>query len=225
MRAELLDFYVDQTTTPQFVANAPSEAEYSCRSWLSVNPMELEMEPKSQVLVRYSVRVPAEATQRSYHCALGFRTLPTVTEASETAGTTIVTAVRMIAVFYLTVGNPVVSGVIKDVKLEPVSSPSGTSWRAVVIMENAGLMLYRPIGNIDVIDANGMVLESLKMSASPALPMRQQRYLVPLKSSLSPGPYTLRARVEVGGEVQETSVAVMAEVPAPPSEIPLAPPK
>src|SRR3989442_1191673 len=56
VRVELLDLYVDEAMTPQFVANAPAEAEYSCRSWLSVNPMELDLGPRSQVSVRFTVR-------------------------------------------------------------------------------------------------------------------------------------------------------------------------
>ena len=63
IRAEMLDFYVDETTTPQFIANAPAEAEHSCRAWLSLNPMELEVGSKSQAVVRYTVRVPANASE------------------------------------------------------------------------------------------------------------------------------------------------------------------
>jgi hypothetical protein len=64
VRVELLDLYVDENTTPQFVPNAPAEAAYSCRSWLSVNPMELEVDARHQASVRYSVRVPSGATER-----------------------------------------------------------------------------------------------------------------------------------------------------------------
>src|SRR5580704_14377685 len=39
IRVEMVDFYVDENTTPQFIAHVPAEAEYSCRSWLSANPM------------------------------------------------------------------------------------------------------------------------------------------------------------------------------------------
>ena len=219
VRTSLLDLYIDETTTPQFVANAPGEAEYSCRSWLNANPMEVEIEPHGRALVRYSVRVPATASERSYHCALGFRTMPALTE---TSGTSLVTVVRMITVFYLTIGHPPVTGVIKDVKLEQVPGASGTSWRAVVTMENSGLMLYRPAGGVEVVDASGNVTESLELSSFPALPMRQQRYVLPLKSALSPGTYSLRARIEVGAEIQEASVA--ATVAPPPPVEPLAPP-
>jgi len=38
--------------------------------------------------------------------------------------------------------------------------------------------------------------------------------VLPLKASLIPGPYTLNARIQVGGEIQEASVSVVAEAPA-----------
>jgi len=210
VRVELVDFYVDENTTPQFVANVPAEAEYSCRSWLSANPMELEVEPKSQIPVRYTVRVPASATERGYHCALGFRTIP---QAGELSGTAMRTAVRLITVFYPTVGKPSIKGVIKELKLEQVAGVSGPVWRAVVIMENSGLILYRPVGELEVVDATGKVVEAQKLSSFPVLPMRLQRFLLPLKSSLTPGSYTLKARIEVGSEIQEASVAVSAAAP------------
>jgi hypothetical protein len=221
-----LDLYVDETTTPQFVARAPAEAEYSCRAWLSANPMEMEIPPRGTALVRYSVRVPARALERSYHCALGFRTLPAVTE---NAGTAMRTAVRMIATFYPILGKPAISGVIKDVKLEQVSNGSGTLWRAVVVLENSGFMLYRPAGHVDLLDAAGKLVESLQLMSFPALPHRQQRYVLPLKTILTPGPYTLRAQIEVGGEIQQASVAVTAEAPpvaaAGPPDVVLTPPQ
>lgn len=211
-RVEMVDFYVDENTTPQFIAHVPTEDDYSCRTWLSANPMELEVEPNSQVPVRYTVRAPANVSERSYHCALGFRTIPM---AGEVSGTAIRTAVRLITVFYATVGKPSVSGVIKELKLEQVAGTSGPSWRAVVVMENSGLMLYRPVGDLAVVDANGTVLESQKVPSFPVLPKRLQRFVLPLKSTLTPGPYTLRARIEVAGEIQQGSVAVTAEAAAP----------
>jgi hypothetical protein len=212
IRVEMVDFYVDENTTPQFVANVPSEAEYSCRSWLSANPMELDVEPKSQVPVRYTVRVPASASERGYHCALGFRTVP---QADELSGTAIRTAVRLITVFYATVGKPVVNGVIKDLKLELVTGAPEPVWRAVVIMQNSGKMLYRPVGELSLVDSAGKVLETQKVPSFPVLPERVQRYILPLKSNLPPGPYTLKASIEVAGEIQEASVAVIAETPKP----------
>jgi P pilus assembly chaperone PapD len=214
IRVEMVDFYVDETTTPQFIAHVPSEAEYSCAAWLSANPMELEVQPKTQVAVRYTVRLPAGASQRSYHCALGFRTIP---QSGDSSGTAMRTAVRLMTVFYAVVGKPPIAGLIKELKLEQVASIPGPLWRAVLIMENSGLMFYRPIGEVTVSGADGKVVEAQKVIAFPALPKRLQRYVLPLKSNLTPGPYTLRARIEVGGEIQVASVAVTA-VALPPTE-------
>jgi hypothetical protein len=211
VRVELLDLYVDESTTPQFVANATAEADYSCRTWLNVNPMELELEGRSQVPVRFTVRVPASAQDRSFHCAIGFRTLPTETELT---GTGMRSAVRMIAAIYPIVGKPLVSGVIKELKLEQVPGDPNVGWRVVVIMENSGLMLYRPTGDVDVLDAGGKVVESQKVNALPVLPKRQQRFVLPLKTGLSAGTYTLRARIDLGSEIQEASTAVVAGPPA-----------
>jgi hypothetical protein len=45
VRAEALDFWIDQDQTPQFETRLPSEAGFSCRDWVSVNPVETEVAP------------------------------------------------------------------------------------------------------------------------------------------------------------------------------------
>src|SRR2546426_4021182 len=45
IRAEILDFYIDPLETPQFGRHYTQEAEFSCHDWLSINPMEVELEP------------------------------------------------------------------------------------------------------------------------------------------------------------------------------------
>jgi hypothetical protein len=80
-------------------------------------------------------------------------------------------------------------------------------------MQNSGLILYRPTGVLEVMDSSGKVIESQQLASFPALPARQQRYVLALKSELTPGPYTLKARIEVGAEIQEAEVAVVAALP------------
>ncbi len=50
---------------------------------------------------RFTVRIPPSASNGSFHCAIGFRSLPTDTEAD---GAQMRTAVRMIAAIYPIVG-------------------------------------------------------------------------------------------------------------------------
>lgn len=207
VRAELLDFFIDQNETPQFERSVAQEAEFSCRGWLSLNPMETELEPGRQTLVRYSVRVPAGATERSYHCAAGFSTLPAGEQAR---GMGLKTAVRIVAAFYVVVGKPKAEGAVKEVKLEAVADARQPSWRAVVVIANPSLMHMRPTGELVLLDASGKLLESHPFNSIPLLPRREQRFLFPLKMVMAQGAgYALRARVDLGQEdIQEATARI-----------------
>lgn len=213
VRAELLDFYIDPDETPQFGRALPQESEHSCRQWLSLNPMERELDPSAHVLVRYTIRVPQGTAERSYHCAAGLTTL--VAAAEQTTGTGLRTAVRIVAAFYVVVGNPAVEGGLKEIKLEYVPDAQPPGWRAVVVMENRGLMYFRPTGELNVLDAQGNVIETESFNSIPVLPKREQRFLFPLKAALGDAKCTLRVRVDIGaGEMQEAT-AILATRPNP----------
>lgn len=206
--AELLDFFIDSTGTPQFGRQWTQEADYSCRSWLSVNPMEMELEGNSQIAVRYTVRTPPAAPARGYHCAVGFSTQPT---AGQARGTGLRTAVQIVAAIYVVVGKPAAQGSLKDLTLEYVADARQPGWRAVVVLANPGVTHYRPSGDLDVFDQSGKVVESVKFVPMPVLPGRDQRFLFPLKLASGPGKYTLRARVDLGdSEIQEATALVVA---------------
>jgi len=193
--AELLDFYIDATTTPQFVPHAPQEAEYSCRGWLVLNPMEMEMTGNSRVMVRYTLRVPPPAGEKSYHCAIGFTTQP---PAEEIKTTGLRTAVQIVAAFYVVVGKPVAEGSVKDIRLESVPDPKQLRWKAIVVLHNPSAMHFRPVGDLEVLNEAGDVVESVKFMPLPVLPNRDQNFEFPLKLEGGPGKYTLRARVDLG---------------------------
>lgn len=208
VRTEILDFYVDNNQTPQFLPNVAAESPYSCREWITVNPMETEIAPRTQIQVRYTVRVPATAAEQSYHCAVGFVSLPPL---NESAGVEVRTAVRVVTTLYPIVGHPAVKGSIAGMTLEPVKAGPNIQWRGVVVLENAGQMLYRPKGRLEVVDAAGSVVETSSLVAFPVLPHRRQRFLLPLKTNLAAGSYTLRSSIDFGSEVQEASTKVVAE--------------
>jgi hypothetical protein len=120
-----------------------------------------------------------------------------------------------VAAIYVTVGEPALEGTVKDLKLEYVSDPNTPVWRAVVTINNAGLMYFRPEGDLDVLNENGVVVETAHFVPMPVLPMRDQNFLFPLKLAVA-GTYTLRARVDLGGnEIQEATARVVAAKPAP----------
>jgi hypothetical protein len=240
IRAEVDDFFVDVTDTPQFERSIPQEAANSCRNWLSLNPMEIELEQGGSLLVRYTIRVPADAAEGSYACAAGFTTLR---PASETAaeGMGMHMAVRIVSAFYIQVGNPSVMGSLKEIKLEaipPAAAPAEGgaakdvkdatdakdaagkkgNFQAVVVLQNSGKMYFRPAGKLEVLDAAGKTLETDDFPSMAVLRERDQRVIFPLKAYLEPGHYTLRVNVDIGlSEIQQgtADVAVEAAPPAP----------
>jgi hypothetical protein len=209
VRTELLDFSVDSSQTPQFEPSLPSEEGLSCRDWLAVNPMETELGVGQQLLIRYTIRVPqSAASPRSYHCAAGFSTLPT---AGQLGANGIRTAVRVVSAFYVVVGKPAIEGGFKDMKLvRHTNSDQKPVWFGEVVMQNFSYMHFRPVGELSILDAAGKVVESAKFVPMPVLPKREQRLLVPFKSDLAPGTYTLRARVDTGNNQIEEGTAVVS---------------
>jgi hypothetical protein len=212
VRAEMLDFNIDAQATPQFERDLPQEAPYSCKKWLSLNPMEIEIETRGVLMVRYTLRLPPDVPEGSYNCAAGFSTLPA---AGQVTGMGMRMAVRIVAAFYVVVGSPPIHGRLKEIKLEPL--PPGKEseeegWQAVVVLENSGLMYYRPAGKLEVLDAEGKVVETADFPSLAVLRQRDQRFLFPLKTHLEEGHYKLRARIDIGtGEIQEGSLEVAVD--------------
>ena len=234
IRAEVDDFFIDDADTPQFERDIPQEAAFSCKKWLSVNPMEIELEKGGFLLVRYTFRVPADVAEGSYNCGAGFTTLPPANEAAQGMGMHM--AVRIVAAFYIQVGAPPVLGRLKEIKLEalppaPPPEPGSAAvpatkdkdtkggWQAVVVLENQGKMHFRPTGKLEVLDAAGKAVETADFPSLPILRERSQRVIFPLKTHLEPGHYQLRVNVDIGtGEIQQgtADVAVEAAPPAAP---------
>lgn len=198
-RGELLDFRLDETMTPQFGRTMESESEWSCRSWLTVNPMETEIETGQRLLVRFTIRVPADAPERSYHCAVGFTAMP---RAGEAAAMGVRNTVRVVGAFYVRVGESRGQGMVRSLQMEG----EGGARRAVLRVQNDSDYYFRPEGQVEVLDGKGGVLETLTVPAFPVLPKREQRFLLPLAPGTAQ-PAALRVRVDLGlGEIQEATV-------------------
>jgi hypothetical protein len=216
IRAEVDDFYINDKATPQFERNLPPEAAYSCKNWLTLNPMEIEIDKGGFLNVRYTLRLPADVPEGSYNCAAGFTTLPT---AEAVTGMGMRMAVRIVAAFYIQLGSPPVVGRLKEIKLEPLPPTKDSKeggWQAVVVLENSGLMYFRPTGKLEVLDAEGKAVETADFPSLPVLRERDQRFIFPLKTKLEAGHYKLRVHVDIGtGEIQEGSADVTVEAPEP----------
>ena len=216
VRAEVLDFDIDEAATPQFERNLPKEAATSCKDWLSLNPMEMEIDKDGYLNVRYTIHLPEGLAEGSYNCAAGFTTLPVASQSNSGMGLSM--AVRIVAAFYLIVGKPEVSGKLEKITMEPTAATKDrvAGFQAVVVLNNSGLMYFRPTGKLDLLDAEGKTIESAEFQSLPVLRERSQRFVFPIKQHLDPGQYKLRARVDIGlSESQEGTADITVAAPAP----------
>lgn len=202
IRAELLDFGLDQTMTPQFARNIDGEKQWSCRDWLTLNPMESEIGDGEKLLIRYTIRVPKDAAAKGYHCAAGFTSLPPVSEAKVTG---IRNTVRAITAFYAILGASNGRGEVTGLSIER----TGNEQSAVLVVRNETDYHIRPEGDIEVISADGTVIETQRVPSFPVLPKRTQRLVVPIKTGPA-GIAVVRAKVELGtNEIQEAAIRVV----------------
>ena len=209
VRGELLDWYLDDTMTPQFSDRYAQEKPFSCRDWLEINPREMDLVENGTFRVRYTVRVPAGTPVGEYHCGAGFVTLPAIDPAEPPMGMHI--AVRAVAAIYVRVGNPASQPVMKDLALR--SGEGG--YAAVALFENQGLRHYRIQGFIEVQDSSGRVVERENYPQVPVLPKRVQAFPIQLKTALPPGTYLVRSQADVGlPETLEASIRVVVEDPS-----------
>jgi hypothetical protein len=199
IRGELLDFMLDPTMTPQFARSMADESAWSCRGWLTVNPMESELGDKERLLIRYTIRVPKDAPARSYHCAAGFTALPPVGEAKVMG---IRNLVRAVAAIYVTVGENKAKGEVSGLNIETKGKVSS----AVISIRNDSEYHFRPAGKLELLSGDGKVLETLDVPSFPVLPRREQRFVLPIKTNPA-AVDTLRVRVDLGmDEVQEATI-------------------
>jgi hypothetical protein len=201
-RTEILDVSIDKEAVPQFEKEISSEAGFSCKDWVTVNPMEADVAARGQMPVRYTFRVPAGVAPRTYHCALGFTSLPDPKNQQAPMG--IMSLLRLTTTFYITVGAPDPAGEVTGIAIEKINAPDTAGYRAVISVQNSGLTNLRGAGVINIEDADGQVVQSGDFPPVVILPSRVQRLPVILSRKLTDGNYTLRTNVNLGnGEVQE----------------------
>ena len=214
-----LDFYIDENLEPQF-REVEERGTQSCRKWIFISQRQLELGPRSQRVVSYSVHFPRELDEGSYHCAIA---LTTVVRAESDA--TLVTGVRIVAAIYGIIGSPRPAGRVTDVRLLPADTDEFRR-QAAVMVENTGRTYFRVNGFFDVINARGTSVESLAFSQVPVLPGTTQRFLFPLHTDLEPGQTVqVRALLPNGGtaiDYRQPAIRPTSEArtPAPGAEPP-----
>src|SRR5262249_1572951 len=149
-----------------------SSERQSCREFLRLNRSEFEVQGKNQVLIRYSLHLSAQLPPGTYYCAAGFTTAPLPWEE----GSGLSVNVRVVASFYVNVGSPKLIGSVQQLEVEPQAQDQPERHRIICVVTNGGTYVWRPDGSLELLDASGVILESVPFRSLPVLPDRQQRF-------------------------------------------------
>ena len=210
IRANTLDFRIDDEEQPQFSSTGLENSPHSCRKWLKLNPVEFDLAPNEHKTIRYSFRYPDQLDEGSFHCAASFTTSPQPGEGQIGMATNI----RLITTFYAVNGRPKPSARVTSVRFAPPADNSVANRNAVLNIENTSSTYFRVNGTLEVRDASDSVIETAQFRAIPILPDRVQPFTFPLKTASAPG-QTMRARIDIGdGEIQEINVRAAPGSPA-----------
>jgi hypothetical protein len=193
LRARIMDFFVSQDNTPQFVESADNG--YSCRSWLTLNPAEIDVDAGSVETFRYTLRAPAQldVPARTFRCALAFESMPTLADRLQKKS---FNQVRLVTVIYATVGTPQA--------IPSIGTPSLTrkDWTLRVPFSNAGETHYRLEGKVVITDEQNRDIQTLDMDSSPIHPGTKVDIPFPIKK-LTPGNYVMTLQVRLGNKILE----------------------
>lgn len=207
VRAEILDFLIDDDENPQFGA-FPEVASNSCRTFLRVSSRDVDVSKKLDQQIRFTFNPPATIKAGSYHCAVGFTSQPAPN--AKKSGLSI--SVRVVASFYISIGKPSYISEVSALSLQTDPASKTKSLRAFCVLKNNGNYTFRPIGGLDLMTPDGTVRTHVPLRSLPVFPQRGQRFLLPLSVTPKEGE-RLRLRINIGnGEVEEASAIVSSQM-------------
>jgi hypothetical protein len=202
LRARVMDFYVSADNTPQFVEE--SDNGYSCRSWVVLNPVEIDVDAGSVETFRYTLKAPENlpVPARTYRCALAFESMPTLADRLQKKS---FNQVRLVTVVYATVGTP------QAVPEIGTPSLSRKDWTLSVPFSNGGETHYRLEGKVVIADEREREVQTLEMDSSPIHPGTKVDVRFPLQK-LAPGNYVMTLQVRLGNRILQKEAVL--EIPA-----------
>jgi hypothetical protein len=202
LRARVMDFFVSADNTPQFVEQ--SDNGYSCRSWMVLNPVEIDVDAGAVETFRYTLKAPADlpTTGRTFRCALAFESMPTLADRLQKKS---FNQVRLVTVVYATLGTPQA--------IPAIGTPSLTrsDWTLSVPFSNSGETHYRLEGKVAITDEQNHLVQTVDMDSSPIHPGTKVDIRFPLKK-LTPGNYVMTLQVKLGTKILQKEAVL--EIPS-----------
>lgn len=186
VQATLSDFTVGRDGNYDFLA--PGKGPYSMADWISVNPREFDLQPKSFQQVRFSIAVPASIAGE-YSSIVFFTTRPT----RHPGGVAI--AERVASKLYEIVPDTArFAGEIDDV----TARTDGDAERYLVAFRNTGNAHVYLNGRVEV-KKDGQTVARIPMAKDMLVERNGRRLIETSGQRLPPGQYNAIAFVDYGG--------------------------
>lgn len=167
---------------------------FSCESWMLVNPEDFTLSQGSNQRVRYTFKVPEDASG-TYLASIFFHTKP----QDMTKGSGSKLSVRVGTIFVINVtGTGYKSGELTSLSMN--STGKDNVAQVELGFKNKGNLLLRPKGTVEIKNESGWIVDKLVVNEDnqAVLPFSERLIRIPI-NNIKPGNYDLNATVDYGG--------------------------
>jgi P pilus assembly chaperone PapD len=190
LKISLADWSISRDGNPAFFKAAGMA--YSCAGWFRINPVDFRIDPGQTRDIRYTIDVPPGSADGGYRTAIIFETVPEVTPGQKAKQVQV--RGQIAAVFYETVGEPVIAGSISGFRGEWKNNKSSF----VLTMSNTGKVHFRSKGTIVIKDEKGNPLLSVAVPDEPVLPESERDIRINCDQVIPAGAFTAEALIDIG---------------------------
>ena len=196
VRSTVSDWHLSRDGSPQFV-EAP-DSRYSATSWVRVAPPEIVVPAGNEVIVRFTLAVPADVSPAGYRTGILFEFLPADGPAVAKAREVVVRS-RIATLIYANVGEPPAAVELTD--LQPRATP-GQPPQIVAVLKNTGKRTVRTRGTLTLYNSAGTAVSQSVVPDVPVLPESEREVATaainPDKPALPAGEYRVEIKIDVG---------------------------
>jgi hypothetical protein len=196
VRSTVSDWHLSRDGSPQFVEDA--DGRYSATPWVRVAPPEIVVDAGAEVIVRFTLAVPAEASPAGYRTGILFEFAPVNGPAVPKAHEVQVRS-RIATLIYANVGEPPAAIELTD--LQPRVLP-GQPGQIVAVLKNTSKRTVRTRGTLTLYDRTGVAVSQTLVPDVPVLPESEREVATaavnPDKGALPPGDYRVEIKIDVG---------------------------
>lgn len=193
---------------------------FSCEPWLLVNPEQFSLSQGSNQKVRYTIKVPRDASG-TYLASIFFQTKPD--DRPLATGSAISARISSMIIVNVTGSG---SKAAELFSMGTRQTSDGRQTQVELGIRNKGNVMLRPTGTVEIKSEAGWTVEKVNFNQDKqaVLPFSERLFPIPVSAQVEPGSYRLIATIDYGGrellagESKINLIAAAAPKPTPRAE-------